>query len=570
MTMTLTRLWAAILLAVTLLAGGGEALAQSTPDQIPGIMSAYPNRNTNGGTPWIPTIDQWDALTSHKLDYNPAGGLSLIANPSITTPTTDGEFLNLQNSPLTGLTIYRSNHPATSYNLWSLARISLDAEAGATTTEMDALAMFVLDNIPNGGVTGNVVGARFVGIVGATSGNLWFANPGYNDTYYGITKRAVLVGIEHDFNGSDGDTIWEGEGFLANGPAAPSAVSSGSGGINGGPSVYTVNGGTCMTQPQVNVTWTGGVLTVNSVATVGVCTTWPTNPASITYASGPATGWTGATVNYTTFIQGGTAIQIGQAAGQTNQWANAFVVNQGAMVAGDAAITLGAYSTGAGSASPPIYFGIVDSVGVGHYDEFYANPQSTNSVFFMQDRHLANYLEFGMQDTGGSPFISALGTDTNVSLGLNAQGNGSINEHQGVWWGRTQTVPNLFSPPGPSMVAGNSGGGVYTDNCGGVSPPTPACVTTSFTGVNMFGFNAITLASTYDAQSFTNGYTVYISGAPIAGTNVTIANLYALYVAGGAVSFPTISLRAIATSGSGGVEMCVITGTGVVYAKSGC
>lgn len=56
---------AACALAVT------PALAQSTPDAVPGIGSAYPNRNMQGDTKWSPTVDQWDALTAYKLDNKP-------------------------------------------------------------------------------------------------------------------------------------------------------------------------------------------------------------------------------------------------------------------------------------------------------------------------------------------------------------------------------------------------------------------------------------------------------------------------------------------------------------------
>jgi hypothetical protein len=80
--------------------------------------------------------------------------------------------------------------------------------------------------------------------------------------------------------------------------ASAATASSGSGGVNG-TAVYTVTGGTCTTQPTLNVTWTSGALTVNSVANGGSCSVLPPSPATLTYASGTATGWTGATVNLT-------------------------------------------------------------------------------------------------------------------------------------------------------------------------------------------------------------------------------------------------------------------------------
>ena len=80
--------------------------------------------------------------------------------------------------------------------------------------------------------------------------------------------------------------------------ASAVTAASGTGGTNG-TAVYSVTGGTCTTQPQLNVTWTAGVLTVNSVANAGLCSVLPPSPATLAYVSGTATGWTGATVTLT-------------------------------------------------------------------------------------------------------------------------------------------------------------------------------------------------------------------------------------------------------------------------------
>ena len=74
-------------------------------------------------------------------------------------------------------------------------------------------------------------------------------------------------------------------------------AASGSGGVNG-TAVYQVGGGTG-TAATLNVTWAAGVMTVNSVASAGAYTAFPTSPATLTYVSGTATGWTGATVTLT-------------------------------------------------------------------------------------------------------------------------------------------------------------------------------------------------------------------------------------------------------------------------------
>ena len=87
-------------------------------------------------------------------------------------------------------------------------------------------------------------------------------------------------------------------------PNVPATVASavkaadGTGGVNGS-GVYTVTGGTCTTQPTLNVTWAAGVLTIGAVVNAGSCTVLPPSPATLAYSSGAATGWTGATATLT-------------------------------------------------------------------------------------------------------------------------------------------------------------------------------------------------------------------------------------------------------------------------------
>lgn len=80
--------------------------------------------------------------------------------------------------------------------------------------------------------------------------------------------------------------------------ASAVTTASGTGGVNG-TAVYSVGGGTCSATPTLNVTWTSGTLTVNSVANAGSCTVFPQSAAALTYVSGTASGWTGATVTLT-------------------------------------------------------------------------------------------------------------------------------------------------------------------------------------------------------------------------------------------------------------------------------
>ena len=75
-------------------------------------------------------------------------------------------------------------------------------------------------------------------------------------------------------------------------------AADGAGGVNGS-AVYSVGGGSGSTTATLNVTWTAGVMAVNSVANAGSYTTFPPSPSTLTYVSGTATGWTGATVTLT-------------------------------------------------------------------------------------------------------------------------------------------------------------------------------------------------------------------------------------------------------------------------------
>ena len=76
------------------------ASAQSTPDLIPGILSAYPNRNMQGDTKWSPTVDQWDAITKYKMDLPTgcsgylyiAGGVTTACNVTVPSSAVSGFF----------------------------------------------------------------------------------------------------------------------------------------------------------------------------------------------------------------------------------------------------------------------------------------------------------------------------------------------------------------------------------------------------------------------------------------------------------------------------------------------
>lgn len=79
------------------------------------------------------------------------------------------------------------------------------------------------------------------------------------------------------------------------GVAVSATVNAGGSGYTNGTILLTVSGGTCTTQPQFNVTVTGGVVSAPVLATAGKCSVAPTNPAATTTGG----SGTGATLNIT-------------------------------------------------------------------------------------------------------------------------------------------------------------------------------------------------------------------------------------------------------------------------------
>ena len=119
------------------------------------------------------------------------------------------------------------------------------------------------------------------------------ATGAYGSIFMTITNGAAISGTlrigwpQLELNSSINSTV-----------ASAVMAASGAGGVNGS-AVYSVGGGAGPTTATLNVTWTAGVMAVNSVANAGSYTTFPPSPAALTYVSGTATGWTGATVTLT-------------------------------------------------------------------------------------------------------------------------------------------------------------------------------------------------------------------------------------------------------------------------------
>jgi len=83
--------------------------------------------------------------------------------------------------------------------------------------------------------------------------------------------------------------IWElggNTGIIANQVASTATVAAGGSGYSAGVQLLTVLGGTCVTQPQFNVTVSAGAITSPSLATAGNCSNPPSNPVSTSGGGG--------------------------------------------------------------------------------------------------------------------------------------------------------------------------------------------------------------------------------------------------------------------------------------------
>ena len=171
--------------------------------------------------------------------------------------------------------------------------------------------------------------------------------------------------------------------------------SSGTGGVNG-TAVYSVSGGTCTTQPTLNVTWTSGALTVNSIANAGSCSAFPPSPAPLTYVSGTASGWTGATVN---------------AATVTSSYATAYAHRMpDGTVSSSFGISLGAL--GSSSGSPIMYNFPYTCAGYGFGQTglsfaYATNMSSLSGPMFVALNQNTNTVGFGQTSGTGATGVSA-------------------------------------------------------------------------------------------------------------------------------------------------------------------
>ena len=119
---------------------------------------------------------------------------------------------------------------------------------------------------------------------------------------------------------------------------------------------------------------------------------------------------------------------------------------------------------------------------------------------------------------------------TFTTLGLSASGTITANSNGAApltGYGLLNIYPNSsYSPTLMSIAAGLYGGSMtITDGV------TAASGTVSLVPTNQFQVS--TYNATNTSVTYTNAATMYISGAPVAGTNVTITNPYSLYIYSG-------------------------------------
>ncbi len=151
-----------------------------------------------------------------------------------------------------------------------------------------------------------------------------------------------------------------------------------------------------------------------------------------------------------------------------------------------------------------------------------------------------------------SPFESSTGSGTKylINAGTNSAANGggthtskfTVDDNGiGFFAGRLGVGASGSSGVSQLFISGsNATGATYSTTGFGIAvaantyTSTTSSGTIATQGTNTFGIPTLAASS---ATTLTNAATVYIDGAPSAGTNVTITNPYALYVNGGNAYF---------------------------------
>ena len=162
-------------------------------------------------------------------------------------------------------------------------------------------------------------------------------------------------------------------------------------------------------------------------------------------------------------------------------------------------------------------------------------------------------------------YVGSGNTGNYLGLGLYAL-NGVLRVYgTGVVMVNT-TTDSISTTSGAFQVKGGAGiaaslyvGSYINQTTSTINDAATAASGTNATSLYYTTHNAPTLTATNTGVTRTNASTVYISGAPIAGTNTTITNAYALLVASGKVVIQDASAASSTTSGA----MQVVGGAGI-------
>jgi hypothetical protein len=201
------------------------------------------------------------------------------------------------------------------------------------------------------------------------------------------------------------------------------------------------------------------------------------------------------------------------------------------------------YGTGSGGATSDNYAG-----GLGKYGFFFSHNYGFQNGSFLneasggnQSKAIAFAIGGSSSVTGGfSVFTFANGSSTKLFPLYLPLPNTS---------GQTNVIvsPGLSSPSGNGVLT-IAGLAAYNSTLGtglvvAASTSNDAATAASGTVINMAAnvLNIPTFSATNTAITYTNGATLWLSGAPANGTHVTITNPYALYVQAGNIAGSTTS-----------------------------
>lgn len=142
-----------------------------------------------------------------------------------------------------------------------------------------------------------------------------------------------------------------------------------------------------------------------------------------------------------------------------------------------------------------------------------------------------------LDQQSGSGTVTSVATDATLTGGpITTTGTLGINLANSNTWTGAQTISTV-----PFTISGNQTTAAWTTNGTQLAVAAATLSDNSSTGTvttnaaSAFGIPTFTTPT--NAVTYTNGATLYIAGAPVNGTNVTISNKYSLFVAGGTSQF---------------------------------